>query len=159
MAYQNDFGASLKFYNAKRVEKHSHSDIELAYVLEGCIGIGVHGDVFYLKKDDMIVINSGYEHWWQPSGDAFICVIRINTEMLAKETGRDYLTFWCNSVSDKDADYKEIRDIIGKMMAEYSIDMEKLSFRKKALFYQLFDVLLNKYMIESKTKIDRKSVV
>lgn len=154
MAYQNDFGASLKFYNAKRVEKHSHSDIELAYVLEGCIGIGVHSDVYYLKKDDMIVINSGYEHWWQPGKEAFVCVIRINTEMLAKETGRDYLTFWCNSVADNDADYKEIRDIIGKMMAEYSIDMEKLSFRKKSLFYQLFDVLLNKYMIESKTKID-----
>lgn len=154
MPHQNDFGAVLKFYHSQRIDRHSHQDIELAYVLEGNIGIGVNDDMYHLKKDDVIVINSDYTHWWQTKGEAFICVIRINAEMLARETGRDYLTFWCNSVADRDTDYKDIREIIGKMMAEYAIDMEGMTFRKKALFYQLFDVLLNKYLIESKTKSD-----
>jgi len=150
----DDFGVDLKFYHAQDCEKHSHQDIELSYVLEGSVIIGISDTCYTLKKDDVLVVNSGYTHWWQVQGEAFVCVIRIAAELPAKETGADYVTFWCNSVVDRDTDYKDIREIIGKLMAEYSVNMDVLTFRKKALFYQMLDVLLNKYLIESKTKME-----
>lgn len=154
MVHNGDFGVTLNFYNAQRHERHSHSDIELAYVLEGNIEIGINEDKYRLQKDDLLVINSGYQHFWNTCGEAFVCVIRMEIQLFLKEISRDHITFWCNSVADRDADYKDIRTVISALMAEYSVNMEQLNFRKKSLFYRLMDILLNKYLIESKTRMD-----
>lgn len=154
MVHNRDFGVTLNFYRAQRHERHSHSDIELAYVLEGNIEIGINEDKYRLQKDDLLVVNSGYTHFWNICGEAFVCVIRMDIELFLKEISRDYVTFWCNSVADRDADYKDIRVIISELMTEYSVNMDQLNFRKKSLFYRLMDILLNKYLIESKTRMD-----
>lgn len=153
MAY-DDFGVSLQFYDGQMCEKHGHQDIEITYVLEGTIKIGVGADTYLLKKDDVLVINANYIHEWVKQGDALVCVIRVKMDMITKELGTDYVAFWCNSVADKNTDYRDIRQVISDLMAEYSVNMDMLTFKKKALFYQLLDILLNHYMIENKSKMD-----
>ncbi len=142
-----DFGCSLEFFNNYGLT-HEASRTELIYLLEGNARITVSDNSYRMKKDDLILVNYGQNYSWQQEKDTFICVIGISNKTIREEGGALNVSFRCNSAAAQDADYKEIKKIISDLIVEYTEDYYKLTFRKKAIFFSLLDVLFNRYISE-----------
>ena len=122
--------------------------------MEGTLGVQVGEERYLMDKDDVIVINANHEHALTEAMGSLVCIIDVDADMLADAMGHAYVTFWCNTVADKNKDHRSIRKSIGDLIMAYSVNMEYLSFKKKSLFFELLDCMENQYVIKSKSKLE-----
>ena len=145
MNKNENFGCSLNFYNDYG-SRQNINKITIIYLLEGTAQITVADDKYKMKKDDLILINYGQSFMWQQEADLLVCTIEIQKEMFGNNTVLDTDSFRCNSVTDKENSYKEIKRLISDLIVEYTEDSIEMTFKKKSLFFALLDILLNRYI-------------
>ena len=145
MKKYDNFGCSLNFYSEYE-PKHGTEKTTIIYLLEGTVWITLADSKFKMQKDDLILVNYGQDFMWHQEGDVLICVIEIDKGMLRNDLLLSDISFKCNSVTDKDGNYKEIKHLISDLIVEYTEDSDSAAFKKKSLFFSLLDVLLKRYI-------------
>lgn len=133
----------------KKEEIHLHQDIELIYVLEGEMELKVEGDTFYLKQDDVVVVNPNKKHSYKCSEDILMASFYISFQKLSNFLESSLILFWCNSTIDKDDSYEEMRKIIKSIFNHYLNRKGKDDFYEYSLFYQLLNLLTNSFLINN----------
>jgi len=147
-----EFGMDLHLYEEYKPECPV-KDAGIIFVLEGEISVKIGQNAYPLMKDDLILINIGQTYQLEITENSLICLITISRDLLYAEMHEKDVYFWCNSAAGNN-NYRPLKNIIGSLIVEYSIDMDSMNLRKRALFYQLLDQLLNHYLLESASRIN-----
>ena len=147
MMNKNYFGMDLHFY-----EEYQPicplTEVQLLFVMEGRMQVNIGLDTYTFDKDGVIVLNTGQSCRLDLAANTLICVITVSPEFLHRELQGDDVYFQCNSAVDNDKKYSDLKHIIGNLLVEYSVDMNCLSLKKKALLFQLADQLLRRFVLE-----------
>ena len=160
MAGNEDF--SINFVIGSTPMEHMHQDIEFVFVIDGIIKVSILEKSFVLKSEDMLVINSNYRHSWVEMESAHVCVIHLNYGMLSAYKEHSMLVFNCNTVAYSNANYDYLRVIVGNLLSECAVDMEKMTFMKKSWLYNLVNCLVeyflfgnNEIKMDDDTRVER----
>ncbi|MGB8455498.1 MAG: helix-turn-helix domain-containing protein [Anaerocolumna sp.] len=143
---------ALNLVVEKKQDTHFHDDIELFYLLEGTGKLTVENEVFFLNKDDFIIINSGKKHSYIASEDVLLGIFTISYPMLSDMIYRSFLVYWCNSVIDKNEAYQDTRQIIRNIFNQYFGKKEEGNLYLVSLLYALLHVLNANFLLSPKDK-------
>ncbi len=137
-------------FQIERMENpHFHQSVEILYVLEGNPEITIQDQVYQAHPEDIVVINANKKHSYQSREDVLLGYVEIDFRMLAELLGSDRLLFWCNSVVNKNTAFDDMRRILKQIFGQY---FEKSGYGKivlQSMYYQLLQVLLENFMIQS----------
>ena len=130
-------------------KEHVHREIELLYILEGTLVLELTGEKYVLKKNDIMVVNSRKEHAARGNSDCLICRIYIDYRLVLQMTKRNFISFWCCSLSGSDADYDELRSVLGSLIGSFMGSGGRETFRSAGQKYMLLACLTEKFLIRS----------
>ena len=145
--HKQEFEICFKKGMAER--EHMHQNVELIYVMEGCIRVYVLGKCFDLKSDDTIVINSNHRHSWAELEPSHLCVIRFDYSMLLDNMDKKLIFFYCNSAVENSDYYDGIRSIMEDLLSECAVNTDMMTFQKKSILYRLTHYLTSYFMSDS----------
>lgn len=118
---------NFDFKECHHIAEHSHSDIEIVYILEGAVTVTVSNNSYQMEKDDILCINPNKIHSLHAKGEAFIGVLYINYREFQKYIDTNHYYLRCNSVIDKNKGYQELRVLMNKIFhLYYERNQEKL---------------------------------
>ncbi len=137
-------------FQIERLEgTHFHQSIEILYVLEGEPEITIQDRPYQAHPEDIIVVNANKKHSYQAEDEVLIGCFEIDFRMLGDMLGSNQIFFWCNSILNKNAAYEDMRRIMKQIFGQY---FERSGYGKvllKSLYYQLLQVLLENFMVQS----------
>jgi beta-xylosidase/AraC-like DNA-binding protein len=103
-----------------------------------------------MQTKDLILINAAKRHSWiAKSKQHLVCEINIDYQMLSTYLERDFLLFWCNSIEEYSESYNILRNLVFALIKEYAMDTKRMSFQAQAVYYQIVDLLLKAFMVDS----------
>ncbi len=155
-----DFGSRipLKLFLHKigDVPCHLHESLELLYVLQGDSTITINGEKFFLKEEDIILINSNAAHEIH-GNNCVIVAIQIKLSKFDSHLVTDRLYFECNSslFHNKDT-YLPLKRIIAKMVSLNTIRNDAMDFLNKSLAYELLYELAFRFKTEPPSKVESR---
>lgn len=145
-----EIGIKLEVNLLENIESHFHSEIELIYLLEGALTVEIGKDKYNIKKEDIIVINSGKRHIIKVNSDALACRVIIKYQLLSSYLNSNLFLFWCNSVMDNNESINKLRHILQSLLKLHLVNNGKLNFAHYSKLYRLLDVLVDDFLINNK---------
>lgn len=142
-------GIKLDVNLLEHVDSHFHSDIELIYLLEGELSVEIGEDKYNLKKEDIIVINSGKRHVIKAKSEGLICTVIIKYQLLSNYLNSNLFLFWCNSVMDNNESINKLRHILQSLLKLHLNNNGKVNFKQYSKLYKLLDILIDDFLINS----------
>ncbi|WP_099466959.1 GH39 family glycosyl hydrolase [Konateibacter massiliensis] len=136
------------FQIEKQQASHFHYDIELLYVLEGEIALQVEKEVFEMKADDLIIINSNKRHSYQANGDVLLGCFHISYQRLSILLNSSQIFFWCNSIIDKNRAYDSLRDMMRQIFDQYFEESDQGKIYLSSLYYQLLHIIVSNFLVK-----------
>ncbi|MBZ4670790.1 MAG: hypothetical protein JG769_1094 [Oscillospiraceae bacterium] len=128
--------------------EYLHPDIELIYVLEGNLKITIKDKLYSLTKEDIVLINSSFMHSINCDGNAIFCRIYYSYFLISKIIKNDNFIFLCNSVSDSERSYAELKGIFKELLYYYIKQPHKTECLINSLLYKLLDNIIENFQIE-----------
>ncbi len=128
---------------------HLHPEIEIMYILNGEAIFSLDDSKINLRKEDIVVINSGKLHSVRANTDALICRVLISPILFSEVSGDDIPVFWCNTAITVNENDTGLRTLLNKLLRRYLISRQKSDFFQMSLYYQLADYLYHNYLINS----------
>lgn len=120
---------------------HLHQNIELIYLLEGEADFTVEEEVYHIKPEDILVINSNKKHSYQSKGPILMAWFEIDYLQLCEMLGTNPLLFWCNSTINKNSAYEDLREIMKQIFELYYNKDTQGVLLLNSLFYQLLQTI------------------
>ena len=150
------FGVSGEILRAQNETEHFHKHVELKFIIHGHIHVVVEGNEFLLQKEEILLINSNRMHYIYVDEDALVCTVKLSYEMLAKILEDDYISFWCNHLTQKDTGYQELKTIFREIITLKLNDDKADRFRLLEQYAKLLDFLIRNYRIAASNKTSGK---
>ncbi|HBF77932.1 MAG TPA: AraC family transcriptional regulator [Clostridiaceae bacterium] len=146
------------------VAHHWHNEIEIIYMIEGSVKVGVNDKMYNLMKGDILLINSGDIHCFMPEyNQSNRIVIQFNLSIfdnidsaisdkkeirLLFDRSKRLSRYW-------DSDVKaEMEEQIKDIIREYNEKKEGYKLALKARLYDLVVLLIRKVPMEKRTYED-----
>ena len=127
---------SMSIYENKNFNflAHWHMEVEITYVVEGSIYVGVNNDRRLLSEGDMVVCSSGDIHYYESTGlTSKIILLVFKPELVGFSANwSETLHFTSPFISKEEIKVRGLSDIINIL---YSIMEEK---QKKLKYFDLF---------------------
>lgn len=146
MAVYREEDFSIQFWNGGREAEHMHQDVEFLFVIDGKLTVSMLEKRFVMGPEDMLVINSNHRHGLCADGPVHVCIIHFNYSMLLNYQDQKLLFFYCNSMVEKHEKYGGLRAIMGDLLSECAVNMDKMTFMKKSQVYRLLHFLVQYFM-------------
>lgn len=143
------------------VGSHWHKSLELLLVLDGQVEITVDGETFFLKSEDIILINSNSIHELH-SQSAVMIAIQLSTSLFSLSDDADNLVFDCNSVKSADQEiFGGIRYAIAQMLRQNTHRNNGTDYRNLSLSYFMISELMEHFRIQETEalKVKKKYMV
>lgn len=131
--------------NIENEVPHSHQAVELIYVIEGCAKLQTGTEAFEMKKDALVLVNSGQKHSMKILESGLLFRVYMPYGLLTSLCGEDYVFFVCNSVMNLQSSYQKVRAVIEDMVIEYLNNDGKITAAQLSLSYALAAELLENY--------------
>ncbi len=147
---------SISFTTESTASEHMHQDVEFIYVTDGRIRVTTLGKTFELGEEDAMIINSNHRHSWLELEKSHVCVLHFDYSMLLEYLDKKLLFFYCNSSAEKDDRYAGIRAIMGDLLSECAVNMDRMTFYKKSLVFRLLNYLMRYFMADEVSFSDNK---
>lgn len=151
--FNSDIPINIFVHNLNYVQNHWHDALEILFVLDGNVHIGIGKHVYELDKEDLIVINPNEIHTTSSTGTNLVLALQISSRWMDKYPAFKDIRLSCNSRSaDNQQPMDQIRKLLAQMMWIYNNQSScfemKLQSHLFELLYQLFT-----YFREGETKI------
>lgn len=140
---------NLKIVKGIHESAHFHPEMELIFVIEGNMTAEIRDKRYHLKKEDLILMNSGVTHSLEASQDTIFCCVRYSYEILSEVMENENCIFTCNSVNDTERNYEELRKICRELMYQYVKQTHSTQCLLKSLLFKLLDCLIENYRLDS----------
>lgn len=137
-------GSELFIEKGATESMHFHPEPELLYVLEGTYRFKMQDTNLTLKKEDILVVNSGIRHQFSCDPDAVIARILYDYRLISQLSG-SITGFFCNSAIDSRHSYLELRKILQKLVYHYIHLNHKTPSYQISLLYRLLDCLFETF--------------
>lgn len=146
---------------------HWHGEMELVYVTEGRVKIGLNSEVYTLEPRDILIIGSGEVHHFPPQTqptkmvfiqfglsffDSYSTVLndRRLTHPLLGQSGR------LGAADGNSRVHAAMENLILALIEEYRLKLEGYSLALKARLYDLFLLLLREVPMEQYSPEERR---
>lgn len=141
--FNSDIPIRIFLHNLNYTQNHWHDALEILFMLDGTIHIGIENLVCQLHKEDLIVINPNEMHTTSSSNANLVLVLQISNDWLNKYSAFKGVKISCNSsIHGQSLHMNQIRKLLAQMMWVYN--NQSLYFELKLqsylfeLLYQLF---------------------
>lgn len=128
---------------------HYHQDLDLFYVIKGEMYVQIDDAKYALKPGDFILINANKRHTLTSSEDMIGVRFVINFRMLAEYMGTMELMFWCNTTSDKNHAYADVRKLLDRILDRHFEQDDRDALYLNALYYETVYLLTSNFMVKA----------
>lgn len=135
---------AIQFFSSEGEDIHSHSEIELIYVLSGRVDIDIQGKIYRAAEHDLMIINSENLHGWGIAEDALMCRLQMDYYQLKQILGQDQIRVLCNSIDMPENDYRKIRYILDCIIRNAAEPRNELVVQ--SLYYTLWECVKNQFV-------------
>ena len=142
-------GLELEISKGQKETMHFHPEVEVIFVIEGKLRAKIKDFKYELKKDDIILFNSNIKHSIECGDETIICCIKYSYQILTEIMQIENIVFVCNSVSDTQFSYNELRNIFQELVYQEVRQTRKTECLKESLLLKLLDYLIENYQIDS----------
>ena len=136
-----------KIVRASSEENYMQTDLIVLYVLEGEMWVSYYGDRLRMKKDDILLINSGMEYGISGIRDAIYGTASFSIGIISQIMDKKSLMLYADSVRDVLHTYQDLRDILREMTAEYILHANKTRAAMDSLMLKLLNCLIENYQL------------
>ena len=145
--------------SVKYVAMHWHDRIEFLFVLRGQIHVYVGRDEYFLKENDLLLINSNEVHGVESSEDNRLIVLQIPVSFIKKwYKNIENETFHCQSFqSVEQARFNAIRSLMARLMLISSNREEGYEVKIHSLLLDIVYHLICKFRVKNSVQLNRNS--
>ena len=136
-----------KIVKACSEESFIQTDLIVLYVLEGEMSVRCYGEKIRMKKDDILLINSGMEYEITGIRDAIYGTASFSIGIISQIMDKKSLMLYADSARDVHHSYQDLRDILQEMTAEYILNAHKTRAAMDSMMLRLLDCLIENYQI------------
>lgn len=136
-----------KIVKAGSEESFMQTDLIVLYVLEGEMNVRYYGDKIRMKKDDILLINSGMEYGISGARDAIYGTASFSIGIISQIMDKKSLMLYVDSARDVLHTYQDLRDILQEMTAEYILHAHQTRAAMDSLMLRLLDCLIENYQL------------
>ncbi len=129
-------------------KEHSHQEIEILYVLYGEVKLRLGDEKYTLGENDIILVNSAKRHSFSAGEKSLCCRIYIDYGFIVRSSGSHFVSFWCNSLIDKDDDYRKLKSILDSLIIEWKSTSGHDTLFMNSQKFMLADCLVSNFMIQ-----------
>lgn len=135
----------------ENMSTHFHPEIELDFVVSGCLSVMVKDTASLLNRDDCILMNPGVSHSLHcQTDDTIFCRVLFSCRSIAAVSGKENTLFYCNSTAEDHPKYHELQKIFHALIYDHVQKPRNTSCLKKSNLYKLLDCLLEYFQIDPK---------
>jgi len=135
----------IEVFKSAEKEKRIHKDVELLYVIKGSVYVKIESNEYYMKKDDVLLINENNKYNFKTLEDAILICISISYFELCKIIEYKSIKFKCNSIIDFDNNYTKLKENINNVLDCFLRNGKKLALISLQL--DLISELIEKYVV------------
>lgn len=148
--YQRREKLLLDILECREEKEHFHQDIELLYVLTGCLEVNMEGHKIRMTEGNVLIINANKRHYLKSSGEVLYARLMILYELVSDVLNNFDLAFICNSVENTDPAYDGLCRLMQQLLGHYlSNQGRKADFAYISLCYQIMDYICTHFLIRS----------
>lgn len=145
------------FITNDEISIHYHQNIEIFYILQGKMEIKIDDVSYQLGKGDFILINANKRHSVTGKENLLGARFEIDFHLLAEYMDTLQLMFWCNTVTDKNEAYRELRNLFDKILERYFEKDDKAALYLNSLYYEVLYLLTSNFMVKAEdVRLDRE---
>lgn len=138
-------GVEIQIIRDINEKMHFHSEIELVFVISGSLFINLKNESYQLSSKDIILFNPNVLHQICSTDNALICKILISYKILSKFIKNGNYIFECNSVKDNVNSYKDLENVLKRIVFSYLEKEHKTECLRYGLIYELVDILIEQF--------------
>lgn len=144
----NYSGLEFEVVKDIRQQTHWHPEIEVVFVIEGEAKAAIRNKQYILKKEDVLLFDSGLTHKLDCKENTILCIVKYPWTMLSKPLGNSGNILVCNSVENGRQSYHELRNIFRRLVHQYVKEAHQTDYLRESLLLQLLDCLIENYQLE-----------
>lgn len=160
---ESDFPFALHSAKDLQFPPHWHKEIEIIYVLEGQITVGINNDLYILEQKDILLIGGSDIHSFLSSSEhSRIFIIQFNLDLLSPldlEYRKFAYKFIGNSTifdnTKASSIHNEIEQQILSMIDEYTNKYDGFKMSLKARIYDLLVILIRHVPMRTYTQHEK----
>jgi beta-xylosidase/AraC-like DNA-binding protein len=137
------------FITNSEVAMHYHQNLEIFYILAGELVVKIDEQEFHLTVGDIILINANKRHLMNGREGLLAARFEIDFHVLAEHMETMQLLFWCNTATDKNEAYQELRLLLDQILARYFEKEEKGALHLNALYYETAYLLTSNFLVKT----------
>lgn len=147
----DDIRTLMHFYfiTEPGISNHYHQNPEIFYVLNGCMEVKIDAKTYDMHQGDLLLINANKRHEMIGKEDILAARFELDFHLLAEYMGSMQLLFWCNTLTDKNGAYDDLRKVLDQILAHYFEQNEKGALYLNALYFQAAHILTSNFLINA----------
>ncbi|MEG1131283.1 MAG: helix-turn-helix domain-containing protein [Romboutsia sp.] len=153
--------AKIFIHEVDTVQSHWHESIEILLVANGEVELLIDGNIYGLKENDLIIINSKEIHSIKSnSKDNIVIAVQIDlSRFLDLYENIDKINFKCKSFEHKEDDerFLLIRRILAEIAYNYIKENNGYYIKINSLLYELVYILVNRFKQSTEIKNEKKN--
>ncbi|MBB5264635.1 beta-xylosidase/AraC-like DNA-binding protein [Catenibacillus scindens] len=148
MQIRSDNGLEIRVDFVQTQASHFHEALEILFLCgEGSMEVRTDSDSWVMNPEDIIVINSGIRHQiLSYDQGSILCSLWIPRSLISRSIHQDLFLIVCNSVTDKNHHFGELRSII-KSLIKHCLMNKSADLYFLGKFYQFLYELTKHYLI------------
>lgn len=146
MKYENI--VRCQFTTKTTKDMHFHQDIEILYVLDGCLKVAYEESCHFLNTDDFLLINANVRHEYHSDGEVLLGSVFIDYTMLTEIFSGERLFFWCDSTEERSESYDKMRYYIRQIFNYYQTEEGQGIALKNSIYYQLIYLITTDFIVK-----------
>ncbi len=139
---------TLQLLQAAEEPMHFHPEMEIIYVVEGSADVKIREWEYHLKRNDIILINSGIGHSLACREHTILCIVRYSPKLTAEMINGENLFFHCSSINEKGSAYDRIRQIFRSLILDEADRGRESLCTQKSLLYRLLGELIAHFLVK-----------
>ena len=141
---------SFDFDTNKVQNTHFHQNLEIIYVLEGELEIQIETETYQMKKGDFLLVNANKRHsHHETSGNLLLASFQINFSMVSEYMGTNRLLFWCNTYTDKNEAYLQLRKALDRILNRFYDREREGAVYLNSIYYEVVYLLTVYFMVKA----------
>lgn len=139
---------------------HWHDEIEIIYIMEGTVKVGVNNQEYMLSNSDILLISSGDVHYFLPVNNSNRLVIQFNLSIfespISDDMQKNYVRPVFNNSLRTSSKWpyfvkEAIEKQINQLLKEYTEKKEGYKLLLKARLYDIVVLLLRNVPVQNKS--------
>ncbi len=128
---------------------HYHQNLEILYILKGEMDVQIDETHYMLRDGDFILINANKRHSIYVEKEQLGARFFIDFHLLAEYLGTMQMMFWCNTVTDKNDAYDQMRSMLDRILDRYYERENESVLHLHALYFELLHLLTSNFMVKA----------